>query len=322
MLNSTGTPLVLLVNSEEWASRSFESILKPQGYVVLKAYTGHQGLGLAQKIRPDLIMIERRLPDMDGGEVSERMRELPTVRPSTPILAFTTGALTRKERLGLLKAGAWDVLNPPFDPEEVVARVECYVDAKRDTDAAMEQSDVDPLTGLYNLHGTMKRMTELLSAARRNGRDLACVVVGPAHIEGNPAAGGEAGARLPEGVMGDGSEVGPDVTKPLADMMRATTRGSDAIGRIGDTDFVIVAPDIDEGGATRLAERLLEALEEHAKEDESLRTIQLKAGIYAVSRPEAGTNLVPESFLTHATTALRKAQLEGNGLRILAFSEE
>src|SRR5579864_9776616 len=60
-------PLVLLANDQEWSARSLESILGPNGYAVLRAYTGKQVLDLARSAQPDLVIMDIRLPDMDGG---------------------------------------------------------------------------------------------------------------------------------------------------------------------------------------------------------------------------------------------------------------
>ena len=59
------TPLVLLVDDQEWTSRSIESILRPKGHVVLKAYTGRQALDLVQKVSPDAMIVDFHLPDLD-----------------------------------------------------------------------------------------------------------------------------------------------------------------------------------------------------------------------------------------------------------------
>jgi CheY-like chemotaxis protein len=67
-------PLVLIANDQEWAARSVESILEPSGYAVLRAYNGRQAFDLACSARPDLVMLDYRLPDTDGVEVCRRLR--------------------------------------------------------------------------------------------------------------------------------------------------------------------------------------------------------------------------------------------------------
>jgi PleD family two-component response regulator len=319
-LNAAETSLVLLVGREDTAARTFERALKPHGYIVIRAHTGRQGLNLAGKISPDLVMIEHPLPDATGETICRRIHDLPTIRPSTPILVFTTRTVERRERLDQFRAGAWDVLSPPFDAEEVLARLERYVAAKRDADAALERSHVDLLTGCYNLQGLMKRLTELAADATRSGRGLGCVVLGPA-----PAIvlGPEAGSHVIFAGEVEGAEGGEPakslaVTQALARVLTQTTRLSDAVGRIGDNDFVIAAPGIDRDGAMHLMERLTRALGADAERNESLRTIRLRAGVC----PATGEPVVAEELLSHATTALRRAQSNGESLAFHVMAPE
>jgi DNA-binding response OmpR family regulator len=151
------TSLVLMVNDEEWATRAIESILKPEGYAVLMAYTGQQGLDLASKIRPDLILIDLRLPDLTGIDLCARMRRLPTVRASTPIVLYTAGPVDLQVRLDAFRAGAWGMLRHPINPQELLAQLRPFVAAKRDVDAALAASDLDPTTGFYNMQGLLRR---------------------------------------------------------------------------------------------------------------------------------------------------------------------
>src|SRR5918992_2028897 len=74
-------PLVLIANDQEWAARSLETILGPNGYAVLRAYTGRQAVELAHSAQPDAVILEIRMPDMDGLEVCQRLRDDPRASP-------------------------------------------------------------------------------------------------------------------------------------------------------------------------------------------------------------------------------------------------
>ncbi len=86
------TPLVLLIDDQEWTSRSIESILRPKGHVVLKAYTGQQALDLVQKVSPDALIVDVHLPDIDGIDLVRQLRASPTIQSMTPILMITGGS--------------------------------------------------------------------------------------------------------------------------------------------------------------------------------------------------------------------------------------
>ncbi len=338
-MNQSGPALILVILGEEWAARAFETILKPRGHAVLRAYTGQQGVALASKIRPDIVMTELRLSDMSATDVCEQIRSLPTVRPSTPIIAFHTQAIGRRERIEHLRSGMWDVFSPPYDAEELLTRVESYLAAKRDVDALVAASQVDSLTGLYNLQGVLQRVQEVVADGARSGRNLSLVIMAPTGKEissGDSAPSGSSNeapsdervkaaaagllvdALAEEGANG-GSGKQPETLRSLARMMKSTTRLSDSIGRTGETEFVVVAPGIDEKGAGRLAERLLEALEEKREGDAGLGTVGLAAGICTIAGVERGDEPLPEVVLRRARSALEQAQLGRDGIRIHTF---
>lgn len=307
----TGTPLVLLVNDEEWTSRSLESILKPNGYAVLLSYTGKQSLELVSRVSPDVLLVDLNLPDMTAEELAPKLRKMRNVRPSTPVLFFTSGRVDRQRRIECLRSGAWQVLQPPFDPDELLVRLQRYVEAKQDADHALEQSQLDPVTGFYNVQGLLRRANEIAADATRSRRPLACVVLGPSSPDGHEAEDEDADAGFAD----------DDISKQLANVLLATTRISDAIARVGETEFVILAPGTDPSGATRLAERLLEAVEDGTDESEELlppALRRLKAGVHAVTETEREA-IFPEELLRKATTALRQVQGEENGSRLRRF---
>src|SRR5688572_8972653 len=164
------TPLVLLVDDQEWTSRSIESILRPKGHVVLKAYTGQQALDLVQKVSPDALIVDVHLPDIDGIDLVRQLKTSPTIQSSTPILMITGGTVGRAERLEALGAGAWDILTHPVDPNELVLRMDTFVRAKQDADKVRDEGLTDPITGFYNARGILRRAREIGADAVRFDR--------------------------------------------------------------------------------------------------------------------------------------------------------
>jgi DNA-binding response OmpR family regulator len=150
-------PLVVIANSQEWHTRSLESILGPHGYAVLRAYTGKQALERCRSGKPDIIIIDTDLTDIDGLEICRTLRDDPLISHSTPILVTSPGHPSRQKRLAALRAGAWDFLGSALDGEELPLRLDAYVRAKFDADRARAESPVDQLTGLYNVRGLARR---------------------------------------------------------------------------------------------------------------------------------------------------------------------
>jgi diguanylate cyclase (GGDEF)-like protein len=298
------TPLVLLVDDQEWTSRSIESILRPKGHVVLKAYTGQQALDLVKKVSPDALIVDVHLPDIDGIDLVRRRRASPTIQSTTPVLMITGGSVTRAERLEALGAGAWDILTHPVDPNELILRMETFIRAKHDSDRLRDEGLTDAATGFYNARGILKRAKEIGADAVRFDRALTCIAFGPQSFG---AASGESDTQLEE------------ISQRVAAALRAVTRISDTVGRLGPGEFVVVAPGTDQGGAVRLADRVFEAVESASQGlsviDHDLLK-QVRAGFCAVQGSEPTT---AEDMLLKATMALRKAQADDGSFRVRAY---
>jgi PleD family two-component response regulator len=281
-----------LIEDQEWTARSIESILRPANFAVVKTYTGQQGLEVARKIRPDLVLVDRHLPDMSGEDVIARLKEIPSIDAFTPLATITSGAVTQSERITLLRAGAWDIFTSPFDPEELSLRVNTWARAKMETDRAREASLVDELTGAYNFDGLSKRVREIVAESRRYERPLTCIVLG-----------GPVGEEVPETVT-TGNE---DTDKKIVTALQELCRISDAIGRVRDREFIVVAPSTDHSGAAVLAQRILSAL------DDTVADTQIRAGVYSLKRsPREPLDLT--DLIDPAKSALREAQKSHNRL--------
>jgi diguanylate cyclase (GGDEF)-like protein len=294
---TTRPPLVLIANSQEWSARSLESILGPNGYAVLRAYTGKQAIERAESAQPDLVILDANLPDADGMAVCQSLRTEAALNASTPILVTTSSHPTRQQRLAALRAGAWEFLGHPIDAEELVLKLDAYVKAKFDADRAREESLLDHITGLYNVRGLARRAREIGSDAFRHHEALACVVFAP-------------------DVSPDDREVEGAVRR-LAQVLKRAGRVSDAIGRLGQTEFAIIAPATDAVGAVKLAERLAREIESTAAA-EAVPEAKTRAGYYAVTDFREAA-IEPVDMLVRATTALRMSKAEGVEERIRSF---
>jgi DNA-binding response OmpR family regulator len=98
---------VLIASEQEWTSRSLASILAPQGYLVLKAFTRGQTLTHIRRAPPDAIIIDEQLPDGDGLALCRELYDQDMIAPSTPVFLALSHAPTRRDRLAALRAGAW-----------------------------------------------------------------------------------------------------------------------------------------------------------------------------------------------------------------------
>ena len=109
---------ILLVDDELSIQRAMAPLLRSRGYGVTVAGTGREALDLFARERPDLLILDLGLPDMNGIEVCRQVREL----ADTPILILSARG-AEKDKVAALDQGADDYMTKPFGPDELMARV-------------------------------------------------------------------------------------------------------------------------------------------------------------------------------------------------------
>lgn len=113
---------MLVVDDEKRYRELLDMNLSRRGYRVLQAVDGLSALNAVELEEPDLVVLDLKLPDMDGYEVCRRIREHSTV----PIIMLTARA-EQEQKIRGLKVGADDYITKPFSAEELLARVEAVL---------------------------------------------------------------------------------------------------------------------------------------------------------------------------------------------------
>ena len=134
-------PRVLLVDDEQSIQQTLGVVLPAAGYTVYQVRNGKEALQRVQSVRPDLILLDLGLPDMDGKEVIRHLRE----RAITPIIVIS-GRHEESEKVNSLDSGAHDYLTKPFTIPELLARMRATlrsVSATRDDVFAVDDLRVD-----------------------------------------------------------------------------------------------------------------------------------------------------------------------------------
>jgi two-component system, OmpR family, KDP operon response regulator KdpE len=114
----TAGPLVLLVEDEPQMRRFIRASLDAHGFRLVEATTAAQALALATSHAPDLLLLDLGLPDLDGIEVTRRLRDWSQV----PILVLSARGRD-DDKVAALDAGADDYLTKPFSVLELLARM-------------------------------------------------------------------------------------------------------------------------------------------------------------------------------------------------------
>ena len=115
---SSPGPVILLVEDEPQMRRFLRVALEGSGYSYLEAATGQEGLTLAVQHRPEAILLDLGLPDMDGLDLMARLREWSRI----PVIVISARG-QEADKVGALDAGADDYLTKPFGTRELLARI-------------------------------------------------------------------------------------------------------------------------------------------------------------------------------------------------------
>jgi two-component system KDP operon response regulator KdpE len=116
--DSTHPPLVLVIEDELQILRFLRAALTSHGYRYVEATTGEEGLRQAATRSPDVVVLDLGLPDLDGLEVTRRLREWSAV----PIVVLSARGQER-DKIAALDAGADDYVTKPFGVGELLARL-------------------------------------------------------------------------------------------------------------------------------------------------------------------------------------------------------
>jgi len=300
-------PLVLLADDQEWSSRSLESILGPNGYAVLHAYTGRQAMELARSAQPDLLILDAKLPDLSGIEVCRLIRADPRFDATTPIVITSSAPSERAQRIDAYEAGAWEYFGQPIDGEVLLYKLNTYMRSKRETDHVRNESLLDQSTGLYTIRGLARRAHEIGALAQRRHEALACLAFAP-DVD-------ELFASQPEQTERAAVWAGH-----IGEVARRTGRTSDVVGRLGPMEFGIIAPETEAAGALCLIERLRQAIEALPLALEGRQQpMSIRAGYCAVT-DAAASPVDAVEMLLRATATLRELRTSPDGNRIRACS--
>ncbi len=150
---------VVVIEDEPSVQEVVRGYLERDGYLVYVAGNGRDGLALAERTRPGLVVLDLMLPDVAGEEICREIRG----RSDVPILMLTAKA-SEDERVGGLALGADDYLTKPFSPRELVARVRAIL--------RRSQGAETPLVETLAFDGGRLQLDTVQHEVRRDGEPV------------------------------------------------------------------------------------------------------------------------------------------------------
>lgn len=295
---------ILIVDDQQANVQLLEKMLRGAGYLhITSTEDPHAVCPLHRDHHYDLILLDLRMPGMDGFEVMEKLKEI-EADSYLPVLAVTAQPA---HKLRALQSGAKDFVSKPFDLAEVLMRVHNMLEVRLLHKAACNYGKMleelalnDPLTGLANRRLLADRMTMSLIHAHRNKSAMAVVYL---DLDG---------FKQINDTLGHG--VGDELLKMVAGRLLATVRQEDTVARPGGDEFILALWHVSGSDyAATVAARAIEAVAQpYEIEGKSVRiTVSAGVSIY----PDHGEDA--DSLMKSADLALYEAKTAGrNAYRI------
>jgi two-component system cell cycle response regulator len=308
---------LLLVEDSEAQGARIKATLERQGYQVLWARSGIEGLKLARSERPDLVVLDVVMQDMDGLSVCRWLKMSGESRDIPIIMLTVRGEL--QERVEGLNIGADDYLPKPFADEELEARIFAALRVKA-AEIELKKRNIelqsmlhhvealaitDPLTGLFNRRRFDDVLRREFALTKRYSTPLSCLMVDVDYFKRiNDLYGHDAGDRVLKGVAG---------------RLTARLREVDVAARFGGEEFAILLPQTPKPGALVVAERMAAAVRrDHFEFDEGSASVTVSIG---VAESQDVTGNAPEGLVKAADSALYLAKSRGRDQVVVYTSE-
>jgi two-component system, cell cycle response regulator len=231
---------ILIIDDSPDAVAVAKARLAHEGHEILVAFAGREGLEIADREDPDLVLLDVDMPGMTGFEVCQRLKEN-AATCLIPVI-FLSGSGGADDKVKGLDLGAVDFVTKPFDTFELRARVRAALRTKHLQDLLRKYALIDPLTELPNRRALDERLQQEWARLLRHGGHLSVLMADIDHFK-----------RFNDQF---GHPVGDEVLRQVAHLLARGCRESDMPVRYGGEEFVVVAPETTAQAAAELAERL------------------------------------------------------------------
>lgn len=291
-LTPKAKPRLLVVDDQPTNIQVLYQILSDD-YQVLMATSGEQALLVCASKRPDLVLLDLVMPEMDGYQVCQRLKADSASR-DIPIIFVSAQTDAAVEEMGF-DLGAVDFISKPINPRIVRARVKTHLMLKAQSDLLRNWVHMDGLTGVHNQRYFQERIAAEMGRANRNTTALSVIMLDLDFF-----------TRFNERY---GHESGDHCLRLVAETLKKMLmRSGDHVARGSDDEFFCLLPDTGLSGALQLAEEIknkIVALQiEHA--DSSVAPfVTVSAGVASKPEKVAGKAL---DLLNMAETQLHTAK--------------
>lgn len=215
---------IMIVDDDEIVCRIADKILN-QKYETFSVNSGEEALEQAEAGQPDLILMDLNMPEMDGYETMEQLKQQSGY--DIPVIFMTSEDNIESEVRGL-EMGARDYIHKPFKADILLKRIEMVLQNEHTRRVLEKNADADPLTGLLNRRAASREINLYLQEPDANGVLLMMDIDHFKQV--NDTYGHKMGDRL--------------LTR-VGEVLRSFVRSYDTIARIGGDEFIIFYKNFD-----------------------------------------------------------------------------
>lgn len=210
---------ILIIEDDLDVAEMLNAYFRVQGYEVFTVNWGEDGVRSCLTVQPDLVILDIRLPDIDGYEVARRLRS--DRRTAEVPIIFLTEKRDRSDRLQGLELGADDYITKPFDVQELRLR------ARNALKRVSQGSLTNPVTGLPEGALVDEKLSETISM---DGVAILFVAIDNMDV-----------FRESYGFVAS-DDVLRAISLMVVNTMREMSRPEDFLGHLSGTDFILVVP--------------------------------------------------------------------------------
>ncbi len=281
---------ILCIDDNPEALDMLASILEPAGYNVIKADSGRQGVESAIAYRPDLIILDLMMPEIDGFEIVSALKSNPSTS-HMPIIVLTAKDLTIEDRLRLAGKIENFIQKAHFTKEDLLMQI-------RDLEATYPERAgmLDEVSGLFDHSYFQIRLAQEISRAGRYKNVLTLLMLDLDNFT--------------EYIKAHGIHRGNIVIKKIAEFFRRALRGSDIVVRYGIDEFAVILNNTLKEPSKMVAERVLSYIRNYPFYGQEIMPAgQITATISIASYPQDAFS--PEELIYKARQTMRIAKASG-----------
>lgn len=235
---------ILIVDDTPDNLRLLTKILESQGYIVRKSLNGRMALQGVQRHPPHLILLDINMPDMNGYEICQKLKES-EITAQIPVI-FVSALERLEDKVRAFELGGVDYITKPFQEQEVLVRVKNQLLIQQQHQQLIEQNQrleqeikerlkaeaevrqlslTDELTGLYNRRGFFLLAQQQLKLAQRTNTNCSLIF---ADLDGLKIINDTHGHELGDRTIVDAGQI-----------LRQTFRDADILARFGGDEFTL-----------------------------------------------------------------------------------